>query len=221
MKKVTILFFALVFAFCETYAQQREISLGTKIGHNVVFGKYSALSVAGSYTHNHWGVRGGGEYNNIGRIATELRPTYYRDCRIGRLSGELLLHYSTQSRVANYALGGGASLDTKNLWVTFGYYHRTIEMGGESLRESFNFYYEAGIRCLPTRERWELNVIFSNSRMFELERHYQPTYTIEGGWSPSERLGIDLSINYKPAGMFNMSSNYYQFYTKVGVCYRW
>lgn len=221
MKKVTILFFALVFAFCETYAQQREISLGTKVGHNVVFGNYSALSVAGSYTHNHWGVRGGGEYNNIGRIATELRPTYYRDCRIGRLSGELLLHYSKQSQVAYSAFGAGASLDTKHLWVTFGYYHRTIAMSDERLQEPFNFYYEAGIRCLPTRERWKLNVIFSNSRMFELERHYQPTYIVEGGWSPSERVSLDLSINYKPAGMFNMSSNYYQFYTKVGVCYRW
>ncbi len=221
MKRAIILLSIALFALGTTHAQQREFSLGAEVGHNVVFGTYSALSATAGYAHNNWGVRGGGEYNTIGRIATELRPSLHRDYPFGRLSGELLLHYTQQSRVANYAFGAGATLDRKSLWATLGYYHRTIAMGGESLREPFNIYYEAGFRCLPESERWRLNVIFTNSRIYKLERHYQPTYIVEGGWSPSDRLGIDLSINYKPAGMFNMSSNYYQFFTQIGVCYRW
>lgn len=68
MKRVTILFFVLIFTLCESFAQQREISLGTKVGYNGVFGNYSALSVAGSYTHNHWGVRGGGATGIFGYL---------------------------------------------------------------------------------------------------------------------------------------------------------
>lgn len=221
MKRAAILFLFAIFAIHGAHARQREVSLGAKVGHNGTFGTYSALSVSGSYTNNHWGIRGGGEYNTIGRIATELRPSYLRDYDFGQLSGELLLHYAVQSRVANCALGGGASLNAKQFWVSLGYYHRTITMGAESLREPFNLYYEAGIRCLPRSESWRLNLIFSNSRIFELERPHQPTFVVEGGWQPSERVSIDLSINYKSAGMFHISSNYYQFYTKLGVCYKW
>jgi hypothetical protein len=54
-----------------------------------------------------------------------------------------------------------------------------------------------------------------------LERHYQPSFAVEVWWYPNEKWGVQLGANYKPAGMFNISSDYYQMYGNIGVCYKW
>ena len=102
-----------------------------------------------------------------------------------------------------------------------GYYSRAMMQGGDTINEQFNIYYELGIRCLPKLEKGDLNVIFTNSRIFELERHYQPSFAVEGWWYPTDKWGLQVGVNYKPAGMFNISSDFYQVYGNVGVCYKW
>lgn len=223
MRRLSLLsLLALLLCVDGVQAQQSEVLLGLKGGNNTLFGTYSALSIeARRVVGNHFLVRGGGQYNSYSRVAAEVRPAYYHDFDFGRLSAELLLGYVAQSKIDNYTVGGGATLDARPLWVTLGYFHRTMVRGGDTLIEPFNIYYELGLRALPRSEKWDLNIVFTNSRMFELERHYQPTYAIDGWWYPTQRVGVLLGINYKPAGMFNMSSDYFQLNAKLGVCYRW
>ena len=203
-------------------AQGGDVTLGVKGGENALFGPFAALSVEAKYEAKaHFALRGGAQYNTYNRVAAEVRPQYFYDLNFGRISGEVLLNYTYQSRLNNYSVGCGASLDVRYIWVTLGYYCRIMTMAADRVVEPFNIYYELGIRCLPKREQWDLNIILTNSRRFELERHYQPSFALEGWWYPLEKLGVQVGVNYKPAGMFNISSDYYQFYANVGVCYKW
>ena len=203
-------------------AQSGDVTIGAKGGNSALFGAFGAVSAEAKYAaKDYFAIRGGAQYNTYGRVATEVRPQYFHDLSFGRVSAEVLFNYTYQSSLNSYAIGCGASLDVRYIWVTLGYYYRTMTMGGDKLNEPFNIYYELGIRCLPKLEKGDLNVILTNSRVFELERHYQPSFAIEGWWYPTEKWGVQLGVNYKPAGMFNISSDFYQVYGNVGVCYKW
>ena len=222
MKRLLILCTLFFIGMGGALAQSGEVALGVKGGNSALFGSFAAISVeADCEVVEDFSLRGGAQYNTIGRTAAEIRPSYHHDFKFGRLSGEVLFNYTNQNRMNHYAIGCGISLDIPYLWVTLGYYHRTISLGRDKVNEPFNIYYELSVRCLPKIEQWDLNIIITNSEIFELERHYQPSFALEGWWYPLEKLGVQLGVNYKPAGMFNISSDYYQIYGNVGVCYRW
>lgn len=218
-----LLFFSLIFtSISALYAQSGEVAIGIKGGHNAIFGPLAAASIETKYKHkDYFAIEGGAQYNTIGRVAAAVKPQYFHDFNFGRLYCEVMFEYTNQNQMNNYAIGCGATLDIRGLWVTIGYYHRTITLDNDKISEPFNIYYELGVHCLPKLDKWDLNIILTNCRTFELERHYQPSFAIEGWWYPTEKLGIQAGINYKPAGMFNISSDYYQFYANVGVCFRW
>lgn len=222
MNRVVALIFALLVGIGTSRAQQGEVTLGIRGGGSTLYGAFSAFAVEAEYSaKEYFALRGGVQYSTISRVTTEVRPAYFHDFNVGRLSAELLLNYAYQSRVSNYAFGCGLLLDTKYISAALGYYCRVMTIAADRLFEPFNIYYKLAVHCLPNRERWDLKVIFSNSQALELERHYQPSLAVEGWYYPLERLGVQLGVNYKPAGMFNLSSDYYQIYGNVGVCYRW
>ena len=70
-------------------------------------------------------------------------------------------------------------------------------------------------------EKWDLDLTMSNCETFELERHYQPSFMIQGWYYPKDFLGIALGVNYTPSGMLHRSADYYKIYTTAGICYRW
>ncbi|MBO7199655.1 MAG: hypothetical protein J6V26_06445 [Alistipes sp.] len=222
MKRLFLLFTLIVAGIGALHAQSEELTLGFKGGHNAALGPFAAASVEVDYELvDYFAIDGGAQYCSIGRVVAAARPRYFHDFGFGRLSGEVLLDYSYQGRMNSCAIGCGASVDIRGLWVKVGYYHRTMVLGTDRLCEPFNIYYELGVRCLPKLEHWDLDVVLTNCRIFELERHYQPSLAIDARWYPAERVGVLLGVNYKPAGMFNISSDYYQLYANVGVCYRW
>ena len=63
--------------------------------------------------------------------------------------------------------------------------------------------------------------MITNCEIFELERHFQPTFIAEGTYCFKDHLGISLGIGCKPAGMFNMSADYYESFMNFGFSYRW
>ena len=222
MKRIILLF---VFAVCglgRVQAQQTEIAFGLRGGNNALFGDFATLSFEADYSAKQlFAIRGGVQHNTFARSAAEVRPKLFCDLKFGKLAAELLLSYTYQSSINNYAVGGGVVLNNRHIWATLGYYYRIMTRATSTIHEPFNIYYELGIRCLPNRERWDMNIILSNSRLCELERHYQPSLTVEGWWFPLQCLGVQLGTTYKAAGAFNISSDYYQLYANLGVCYRW
>lgn len=222
MKRLLLLLIPFVTCTSMLSAQDTYTTFMVKGGHNALFGHYTALSADVGYeAERYFSIHGGAEYNTIDHVAVDFRPRYFHDFNFGRLNGELLLGYTYQSNMHNYVVGCGASLDVNRIWVTVGYYHRTITLGRDNINEPFNIYYELGIRCLRACERWDLNLILTNCRIFELERHYQPSYVLDAWWYPTDKLGVLLGGCFKPAGVFNISSEYFQVYANIGVCCKW
>lgn len=184
----------------------------------MVYGANAALSLEADYGFaNGLSVRGGVQYGTIGRTALELRPSFSVPMSWITFHAQTLLHYTNLSSVHNAAAGVGVGLSNKYLFCDIGYYYRTY--GG--LNEPFNIFYSLGVNFLPSVEDWDLHLIFTNCEIFELERLYQPSYIVRGNWAMCDNLGVVIDLNYKPAGMFNMSSNFYQLNIKAGLCYKW
>ena len=128
---------------------------------------------------------------------------------------------SWKNDINNYVLGGCVGIDVRNLWIKAGYYHRTLVSGSNKLAEPFNIYYSFGVSCLPKVEDWDLEVEFTNGRLFDLDRHYLPSLAVDGWWYRSDKVGVNLGVCYTPTGVFHISSDFYRLYTTLGVCYRW
>ena len=207
---------------CERLRQVQNMALGVRGGYNVALGAYSAVSLEGDFgVVDNVGVRGGVQWATYGRTAVELRPSYAHPTSWGSLHLRGLLHYTSQASSRTFAAGVGAGLSSKVVFCTLGYYYRTLGAGGQYANEPVNFFYELGFHFLPDAESVDLQLVFTNHELFELERQYQPTWMVRGEWAVSDALGVSLAVNYKSAGMFNMSADFYQLNFKAGVCYRW
>ena len=203
-------------------AQNGEIMAGLRVGHNAAFGGFAALSVEASHTFdNRFQISGGAQYATFGRTALEARPAYLWDLNWGKISAEALLAYANLTSVNTLAAGAGADISGRWIGFKLGYYYRLYGRSGESIHEPLNIYYELRANLLRKIERWDLQLAITNNETFEIERHYQPSFIAQCRYLPQPRLGIGLGIGCKPAGMFNMSADYYQTFIKLGVCYKW
>ena len=203
-------------------AQERSVSVGLRSGYNAVHEGFSSVLLVGDYGFgDNWAVRGGVQYSTIGRTAVELRPTYSRDVEWATLSARALVHYAGQNSSNNLAAGVGVGLSNRFLFCELGYYYRTIFGRGGRIDEPVNFFYELSVELLPNVEDWDLQFIFTNSQICDLERQYQPSWIVRTEWQASDRVGLTLDVNYKSAGMFNMSTDFYQLFIQAGLCYRW
>lgn len=203
-------------------AQSNELTLGIRAGHSASSGGSAAISLEGN---QHIGkkvlLNGGIQYNTIGKSSIEVRPSYIFDLSWGRLSGDILLNYTDFGAINSIAAGAGIGLKGKWIGGKAGYYYRYFRGIGGAIVEPFNIYYEFHVNILPMVEKWDLQFMITNNEIFELERHYQPSFIVACSHNIGNRFGIMLNVGCRPAGMFNMSADYYNSFIKTGVCYRW
>ena len=203
-------------------AQDDELMIRLRTGHNSTFGGFAALSLETLQTFDsNLQINGGVQYNSIGRTAIEARPGYYKDYDWGRITAEALLAYKNLASVNSLAAGAGVEASGRWVAVRFGYYYHLYGRGGETINEPFNIYYELRVNLLPMLQSWDLHLAITNNERFELERHYQPTYLAECRYDMKDYLGLTIGAGYKPAGTFNLTADYYQSFINLGVCYRW
>ena len=203
-------------------AQEGRVALGLKAGHNAVYSGYTAISIEAEQSFlKHFSISAGALYNTIGKVVAEVRPSYYHDFTWGKLSAEILMEYTNTSSINTFAAGAGLSIGSKWVYCRAGYYYKSFCSNVWRMSEPFNIYYTMAINCLPMYPKWDLRLYVTNCETFELERHYQPSFVLQGGYMPVERIGITVGIGYKPAGMFHLATDYHQIHTKAGICYRW
>lgn len=191
-------------------------------GHNAAFGGYASAAVQTLLCiYQDLSIKGGAQYSTIGKTSLGLRPEYAFATDWGYISAEALIDYTNLSSVNSLSIGAGTHMSGK--WIDFrlGYYYHLFGGKGGSIVEPFNVYYELAANLLPMQEDWDLQLIITNCDLFELERHFQPSFIAQGLHYLHNGLGLSMGIGCKPAGMFNMSADNYQSYLKLGVLYRW
>lgn len=199
-----------------------ELMIGLRAGHYSSFGGFAALSVETTQTFcKNFSINGGVQYNTIGKTSLEARPAYNMPFEWGKFSVESVLTYSYLSSVNNFTAGAGVSVDSRYVGARLGYYYRLYGGRGSRIMEPFNLYYEFRAHFLQNIDKWNLDLVISNCEIFELDRHYQPSFIAECNHYPTGRLGISFGVGCKPSGIFHISAGYYQSYIKTGLCYRW
>ena len=199
-----------------------ELLLEFRGGHSAAFGHFAAASLQTLQKFDDSIVMEAGiQYNSIGRTALEARPAYLWHFEGGMLSAEMLLSYTNMASINSFAAGAG--LRASGTWVggRLGYYYRMFGGRGDRIDEPFNIYYELDINLLPMFQSWDLRFSITNNEIFELERHYSPSFIIECRHYPTSALGIKAGLGCKPSGMFHLSDGYYQTFINLGLCYRW
>ena len=198
-------------------------SLELQGGNSAVWGRYGAVGMSAYYSlPQYFAVQGGVQYNITNCVVADVRPAFIYHIASGRLHIEALCHYTmVQHSAQSLCFGAGVGFTGKYIWCNAGYYYRTLGISALTVAEPFNIYYELGVNCLPNVESWDLTVAVTNSNMYDLERHYQPSLQVDACWHTTPSLGLLCGVRYKPAGMFNLSSDYYQLSVNVGVVYRW
>ena len=203
-------------------AQSDEMRVGLRGGYNAAFGGFAAASIETNQTiWKDFSINAGVQYNTIGRTAVEARPAYSVNFDWGRITPEILLAYTNLATINSLAAGAGANADFGGLSARFGWYYRIYGRPESWIKEKFNIYYDLRVHLLRKIEDWDMNLTITNNEIFELERHFQPTFIAECFYYPTSKTGISFGVGCKPAGMFNMSADNYQTFIKTGVCYRW
>lgn len=203
-------------------AQDDEIKVGLRAGHNAALGGFAAVSLETVQTfRSNFSINAGVQYNTIGKTTLEARPAYNIPFEWGKLSVEPMATFTNLGSTNSFTAGAGAAVASKGISARLGYYYRLYFGHGSKITEPFNIYYELRAHFLKKVDNWNLDLVITNCEAFELERHYQPSFIAEGCYYPAQKLGISFGIGCKPAGMFNMSADYYQSYIKTGVCYKW
>lgn len=202
--------------------EQSEVKIGVRAGHNVAFGGFGAVSLETRQTFDcNFAISGGVQYNTIGKTSLEARPAYVINFNGGRIAPELLLAYNNLTSIDSFAAGAGITGDFGRISAKLGYYYHIFGGQGDKITEPFNIYYELSVHLLKKVENWKMDLTITNNEIFELERHYQPSFIAECFYYPNSKLGISFGIDCKPTGMFHLSADYYQSYIKTGICYRW
>lgn len=199
-----------------------ELLLELRGAHSAAFGYYAAASLQTflSFDEN-FILEAGIQYNSIGRTALEARPAYKWEFSWGKLSAETLLSYTNMTSIGSFAAGAGLELSGKWVGGRLGYYYRMYGGKDGRIHEPFNIYYGFDVNLIPMIKYWDLQFSITNSEIFELERHYYPSFMIRCRHYLMPRLGMTFGIGCKPAGMFNLSAGYYQTFINLGLCYRW
>ena len=203
-------------------AQDRDVSLKVSTGYSAPFGAFATTSLETDQPlGKNFKIDGGLRYSSIRMTSIETRPAFHKEYSWGQISAEALLAYSNHTSVNNLSFGAGAGISGKWIGFKLGYYYRLFGIKGRFINEPFNIYYELRANLLPMIDAWDLQLLITNSEMFELERHYQPTFIAQCSYFFPHHIGLTMGIGCKPAGMFNMSADFYESYLKLGVCYRW
>lgn len=224
--KILLIISAIMISAQITSAQESvkddELMLELRGAHSAAFGYYTAVSLQTLQKFDDSFVLNAGvQYNSIGRTALEGRPAYLWNTDWGVLSAETLFSYTYFSSIGSFAAGAGVGVSGKWVAGRLGYYYRIFGGNGGRIQEPFNIYYELSLNLLPMVRYWDLHFSITNCEIFELERHYQPSFIAECRHYPTPKLGMTFGLGCKPAGMFNMSAGYYQTFINLGVCYRW
>lgn len=227
MKKLIITLLLLCFcaggAMAQESWQENYTSAAIRGGYNSLKGGAHTLMLDVDYAFDRFfAIRLGEEFDFNDLSRTEIRPAFFYDFDFGRFSVEAIANLDINEVVYGLGLGAGLALDTQYAWANVGYFHRTYFYEDDTMtKEPFNIYYELGVHCLPMTEDWDLDFSVTNSRLCDLDHHYQPTFILTGRHWLAYDLGVELGVEYKPAGLFKMSSNINQVMGRVGISYRW
>lgn len=113
------------------------------------------------------------------------------------------------------------------LYTELGLMHRVMQdahwtghsASSRYLNEPFGLLYRLAVSLFHPGEhpQWNLALAVSDFDDFVWERLYTPHFALSGEWQINERLALFSKCLYMPSGVFNLNSDVYKLYVRVGI----
>lgn len=164
---------------------------------------------------------------NVYTGALILRPKFALPVGELFLETEILYNAIARNRQSDFcaALSLGYRMDYVS--VNVGMFSRVMSSWDRDLHSSeaynsepFNLLYRLEVFCRPQISRWNISAAFANIDDYQMERIWQPIFTLGGRYDIDSHWRVLLSAQCKPTGMFHLNATFYAAYVRAGFTYK-
>lgn len=164
---------------------------------------------------------------NVYTGVVQLRPKF--QVPVGELFIETDVLYKAvaRNRIGDMtaALGVGYRMDYVS--VTLGLFCRVLDNWDRSIHtdetyvvEPFNLLYRLEVFCRPQNNPWNLSFMFSNVDDYQMERMWQPLFSIGAWYDVADHWRLNFWAQCKPTGMFHLDATFYGATFRTGFTYK-
>ena len=219
------------------------------IAGNPGFGdrRYS-LSIFGEYSYNAtWGHHGNLDVQallpfnphfemeakvqastaNVYTGALQIRPKF--ELPVGEMFLETDVMYKAvaRNRIGDITAGLGVGYRMDFVSITLGVFCRVVDDWDRSwyeeasyVVEPFNLLYRLEVFCRPQNNPWNISFMFSNVDDYQMERMWQPLFSLGAYVDVAEHWRLNFAAQCKPTGMFHLDATFYGATFRTGFTYK-
>ncbi len=164
---------------------------------------------------------------NVHTMALQFRPKFELPVGEMFLETDVLYRAVARNRIHDFtaALGVGYRMD--HVSVTLGVFCRVMDDWDRDWHanetyvvEPFNLLYRIEVFCRPQNNPWNLSFMFSNVDDYQLERMWQPLFSLGAWYDVNNHWRLNFAAQCKPTGMFHLDASFYGATLRAGFSYR-
>jgi hypothetical protein len=164
---------------------------------------------------------------NVHTMALQFRPKFELPVGEMFLETDVLYRAVARNRMNDFtgALGVGYRMD--HVSVTLGVFCRVMDDWDRDWHsnetyvvEPFNLLYRIEVFCRPQNNPWNLSFMFSNVDDYQLERMWQPLFSVGAWYDVNNHWRLNFAAQCKPTGMFHLDASFYGATLRAGFSYR-
>ena len=164
---------------------------------------------------------------NVYTGGLQLRPKF--ELPVGELFVETDIMYRAIARnaIGDITAGLGLGYRMDYVSVTLGVFSRVLDNWDRSwyddenyVIEPFNLMYRIEVFCRPQNNPWNLSFMFSNVDDYQMERMWQPLFSVGAWYDVTNNWRLNFAAQCKPTGMFHLDATFYGATFRTGFTYR-
>ena len=238
-RKFLLIFLFLGWCGVGSFAAEHQPGFGTRrytitgmaeYSYNTAWSHHANLDVQALMPFNpHFEMEAKLQFStaNVYTGALQMRPKF--ELPVGELfiETDVMFKALARNRISDLtgALGIGYRMDYVS--VILGVFGRVIEDWDRSwytdesyIVEPFNVLYRLEVFCRPQNNPWNLSFMFSNVDDYQMERMWQPLFSIGAWYDVTDNWRLNFGAQCKPTGMFHLDATFYGATARVGFSYR-
>lgn len=212
---------------------QLNVKSYAEIGSNNANGLNLKSSLSGNYEYKEFILGFGSELDFLGTTEKFLSANKVN------FSKKLTLEKSTytintfllQNAFSDYVQEFNWGVFTERYWdhfaltigTSFRIYHLNnpdYEGTKANVYENWNLIYDLHYMLKPLGNDWNAGIGIRNMDHFLINQETNPFVYLDGKYALNKKFELNGNITYKSAGLFNLSVNYFGFFTRFGLIWK-
>jgi len=235
MRKRFLLFLTLcsaaVFAGNPGFGDRRYTISGlAEYSYNTTWGHHANFDIQGLMPFNpHFEMEAKLQFStaNVHTGALLFRPKFELPVGEMFIETDLMYRIIARNRIGDITAAVGVGYRMDYVSVTIGSFFRVMDdydrdwhSNDSYIVEPFNLLYRLEVFCRPQTNPWNLFFMFSNVDDYQMERMWQPLFSIGAYYDVVEHWRLNFGVQCKPNGMFHLDATFYGATLRAGFSYR-